>query len=394
MLTVKTRARLLWMSDAPAPPRVAQAAAEQWELVPFRADRPLADQLKDVHVVMACAADGADDQQQLCRVINALGNSTAIGVFLVRPETLPRWQELAERHGQFLCLSREAGPEELRAALSAAEAVHPVVRNLKDELSASCRNGPVRCGGEQEFDEQVRLAARLQRDFLPRRMPQVGPVRMDVLYLPASFVSGDIYDASRLDETNLGFYVADAVGHGIPAALFTMFIKKALQTKRIFGQDYEIVPPHVSLAQLNTDICQQDLSSCEFCTAVYCVLDTKSLTLTYARAGHPEPILISPDGHVRQLASAGGLLGVFEKEKYESRQVQLQRGDRLILYTDGAEAILWGNGRADRERLGEAFRPLAGVPRGEVIRRLVDRVDLDDARQLDDITALIVDIEP
>ena len=82
---------------------------------------------------------------------------------------------------------------------------------------------------------------------MSRRLPEVGPIRFGALYRPATWVSGDIYDVVRLDETHVGFYVADAVGHGMPAALLTMFIKKALLTKRILGHTYEILPPHVSL---------------------------------------------------------------------------------------------------------------------------------------------------
>ena len=83
------------------------------------------------------------------------------------------------------------------------------------------------------IDEELRLAARLQQDFLPKELPEVGPVRFHTLFRPAGYVSGDLYDVMRLDETRVGFYMADAVGHGVPAALLTMFIKQALITKEI-----------------------------------------------------------------------------------------------------------------------------------------------------------------
>src|SRR5580698_3113148 len=68
------------------------------------------------------------------------------------------------------------------------------------------------------LDEELRLAARLQQDFLPKTLPRLGPVRFQTLYRPAGYVSGDLYDVFRLDEKHVGFYVADAVGHGVPAA--------------------------------------------------------------------------------------------------------------------------------------------------------------------------------
>ena len=77
------------------------------------------------------------------------------------------------------------------------------------------------------------------------------------------YQSNVLYHFFRLDETHVGFYVVDAVGHGMPAALLTMFIRRALQTKRISGNSYQIIPPHVAIGELNVDICQADLSSCQ-----------------------------------------------------------------------------------------------------------------------------------
>ena len=255
----------------------------------------------------------------------------------------------------------------------------------------------------------------------------------------------------RLDETHVGFYVADVVGHGMPAALLTMFIKKALQTKRILGSGYDIVPPHAAMAELNTDICEQNLSSCHFCTAVYAVLDVTSLVLTYSRAGHPEPILVhragndngkdiyhrghgelgaelsnsedtttgksatgnGPEadrmftGHTRaavvepgavlteRLGAAGPLLGIFPEERFTAASVQLRPGDRLLLYTDGLEEAI----RPPQAPRGLSVEVLLNdyllCPRDEMLLRLNDRMDAHrGGRPLsDDVTALVLDIE-
>ena len=76
------------------------------------------------------------------------------------------------------------------------------------------------------LDEELRLAAKLQQDFLPKQLPQVGPIHFHSLFRPAGYVSGDLYDVMRLDEKRVGFFPVDAVGHGMPAALLTMFIKR------------------------------------------------------------------------------------------------------------------------------------------------------------------------
>ena len=212
-----------------------------------------------------------------------------------------------------------------------------------------------------------------------------------MLYRPASFVSGDIYDIARLDETRVGLYIADAVGHGMPAALMTMFIKRALQTKRIVGNTYEILPPEVSLAQVNEDICSQELSSCQFCTAVYAVLDTADLSLAYARAGHPEPLLVRRDGGTELLGGNGCLLGVFEGQAFEPRRVQLEPGDRVILYTDGAHDAL----RTERELpFAEILAPFLRLPRDDLLIQLNMRIEAAGRRDrpADDITIIVLDV--
>src|SRR5262249_7570073 len=100
-------------------------------------------------------------------------------------------------------------------------------------------------------DEEMRLAARLQQDFLPKSLPQVGRVHFNALFRPVGYVSGDLYDVMRLDEANVGFYMADAVGHGMPAALLTMFVKNALITKQIQPGGYRLIPPGEAMARLN-----------------------------------------------------------------------------------------------------------------------------------------------
>jgi len=282
-------------------------------------------------------------------------------------------------------------PEELTSKLRAVETLYPVIHSLQRELTAAREIGISMNGALEELDEQMRLAARLQRDFLPRRLPEVDPIRFAVFYRPVSWVSGDIYDVTRLDETHVGFYVADAIGHGMPAALLTMFIKKALQTKRIFENTYQIIPPDEALKELNTDICDQQLSSCQFCTGVYAIVDTSDLTLTYSRAGHPHPILIRADGGVEVLECPGSLLGVFPGEQYESRRIVLGRGDRLLLYTDGVEQVLAGT-EGDRalENLGRHWSTMTSR---ELLLDLAERIDAPGADVPDDVTLLIMDVQ-
>lgn len=384
---------LLWLSGLAGADRIRQAVASRWDVQDCRRDESLAGQLSQAGLAVACPNGEADDPHEIERLLTAIDRSPAVALVLLPPDAKVAWNVLGRRTGKFILARQDADPGEVLAKLDAAASLQPALSNLHRELDDARKLGESGGADLKDLDEEMRLAARLQRDFLPRRLPEVGPVRFGVLYRPLGWVSGDIYDVVRLDETHVGFYVADAVGHGMPAALLTMFIKRALQTKRIVGNTYQILPPHVSLEQLNAAICEQNLSSCQFCTASYWVLDTESLQLTYARAGHPEGIIIRADGPAERLPSPGSLLGVFPEERYESRTITVSPGDRLLLYTDGLEdALTEPGGRS--EGLIDMLASLRGEGRDEMLLQITAWIDArtGTGRAADDVTVVVMDV--
>src|SRR5205814_9261654 len=171
--------------------------------------------------------------------------------------------------------------------------VESVVREmeaLRGELEAVRRRDEALNTYLRKMDEELRLAARLQQDFLPKSMPQVGRVRFHSLFRPAGYVSGDLYDVMRLDESHIGFYMADAVGHGMAAALLTMFIKNALVTKQITDSGYRLLTPGETMARLNDTLISQNLSYATFATAIYGYVNIHTLEASFARGGHPNPV--------------------------------------------------------------------------------------------------------
>lgn len=389
------RETILYVSDAPVPDALRRALHAGWDLTRYRRDEPLDVQLSAVKLAVMYPNGQSNDPRTVSALLSALEHTPAVAILMLDEHARDGWELASARKGQFVCIPRSAGSETILAQLTAAAALQPAIANLQADLASVRSIATTSAGVMEEVDEEMRLAARLQRDFLPRRLPEVGPVRFSVLYRPATWVSGDIYDIVRLDERHVGFYVADAVGHGMPAALLTMFIKHALQTKRIVGNTYQIIPPEVSLSELNADICQQNLSSCQFCTACYGVLDAGSLRLTYCRAGHPPAILFRAGGQVEHLEAPGSLLGIFPEEAFQSCQVELGRGDRLVAFTDGAEeALRLSAGKANAD-LAELIEPLADAPRDEMLLQLTQWIDAGKTGPTadDDITVMVMDIE-
>ena len=206
----------------------------------------------------------------------------------------------------------------------------------RNRLAEQLRIGETLVGN---LAEQLRMAGQVQHDFLPTHLPDTDSLHWATTFLPAEWVSGDIYDVARLDEQHIGFYVADVVGHGMPAALLTMFVKQALVMRQTIGEQYKIFSPTEVMTSLNLRMSEQKLSGYQFATCCYCLLNIETLELTFSRAGHPYPILIR-DNQPQNLEVQGPLLGIFEKAEYPQQTVQLQPGDKLMLYSDGAEPFI------------------------------------------------------
>lgn len=190
------------------------------------------------------------------------------------------------------------------------------------------------------YQAQLRLASQVQREFLPENPPPVGPASFSVLYRPADFVSGDIYDIQRLDEDHVGIAIGDATGHGLPAALLTVFVKRALRGTERTGGAQRILSPAEVLTRLNHELLEANLRQCQFVAAVYAVLNTRTLELEVARGGTPFPVIRRAGGDTECLRCDGGVVGIMEDATYKSCRVRLKRGDSVVLFSDGLERLV------------------------------------------------------
>jgi serine phosphatase RsbU (regulator of sigma subunit) len=195
----------------------------------------------------------------------------------------------------------------------------------------------------QQIDQELELAQRLQASFLPQSLPEIPHSRFAVHYLLCGRVGGDFYDVFRLDENHVGFYVADAMGHGVPASLLTIFVKKGVRAKEVFGKQYRLVPPDEVLGRLNKELIDQHLSESPFITMVYGLFNHKDGVLNVARAGHPYPLYIPAGGEPELWRQEGLLLGVIDA-KFPPRTHNLKPGDKVLVYSDGIDnAVFEGN---------------------------------------------------
>jgi serine phosphatase RsbU (regulator of sigma subunit) len=181
------------------------------------------------------------------------------------------------------------------------------------------------------LEREVLGVGELQRGLLPHKLPVVEGYCWQVHYATSARAGGDYYDAFRLPDRRIGAIVADAAGHGAPAAVL-MAMAKAL-----FGADPEsLFPPDQVLARLNRQLGRM-LPPGWFLTACYAVIEAGEGRVTYSLAGHDPPLVVrAAGGGVEQLPARGGLpLGPFVDRPYEAGAARLEPGDTLVLFTDG-----------------------------------------------------------
>jgi hypothetical protein len=186
--------------------------------------------------------------------------------------------------GGLLIEAWDAGADFLADALFALAERQSTVRDLARDLAIATRYQGGVSGEMDRIHDELHLAASVQKEMLPRRLPTPDGVQFAVLFRPAGYVSGDIYDVVELDDEGrfIGFFIADAVGHGVPAALMTMVISRSLRMTRTEDGGRHIVPPAEAMTRLNEELCRGHRETPRFTTAVYGIIDTKTRKVTIA----------------------------------------------------------------------------------------------------------------
>jgi phosphoserine phosphatase RsbU/P len=240
--------------------------------------------------------------------------------------------------------------------------------------------------------DEMRAATRIQEAILPSKFPLLKNVRIAVRYAPMTAVAGDLYDFPPASPDCIAVFVADVVGHGVPAALVAAMVKMAVS--RRCGHDSE---PAMVIAGLNAILCDEARE--QYVTAVYLRLDTVSGVGRYSAAAHPPPLLWRRGKQsLEVLGETGLLLGVRPKEAYADSEFSFEVGDRLLLYTDGLlEAENAAGESFGNAALGTFIKERQELRAEQFVDLLLKEVlawsrDGTRAGQEDDITIVVIDI--
>jgi len=242
---------------------------------------------------------------------------------------------------------------------------------------------------KERIGAELSLATRIQADMLPNIFPAF-PERKDLdifaSMTPAKEVGGDFYDFFLVDDTHLAMVMADVSGKGIPAALFMMMSKILIQNAVMSGKS-----PADALMTVNNQICANNREEM-FVTVWLGIVDLETGLLTASNAGHEKPIVKSAHGDFEVFNDKHGfVIGGMEGLKYRNYEIQLAKGSKVFLYTDGvAEATDNAKELFGIDRTIDALNKCKDESPKKVLETVKASVDefVGDAPQFDDLTML------
>lgn len=238
---------------------------------------------------------------------------------------------------------------------------------------------------------ELNMATAIQESMLPSIFPAFPDRKEFDLHAsmePAKEVGGDFYDFFMIDDDHLGIVIADVSGKGVPAALFMMISKTIIQNYAMLG-----ISPAEVLKRANNSLCAQNKMEM-FVTAWIGILELSTGMMKCANAGHEYPV-ICHDGKFELLKDKHGLvLGGMEFVRYTDYEIQLDKGDKIFVYTDGVpEATDKDHNLFGTDRMVDALNrnPKAGTE--EVLKNVRAAVDgfVGIAEQFDDLTMLCLE---
>ena len=243
---------------------------------------------------------------------------------------------------------------------------------------------------QMEIEEDLRLAARVQRSLAPKRMVWDN-MSVDVFYQPVHSIGGDFALVNSLDQDHLSLLVCDVSGHGIGSALVANRIYSETTAHLRSGM------PFIDMfGELNRFLIEDIAGSGMFVTLAAARIDARRRSMVFAGAGHPPAMLAGPGQTPQLLESRSMILGALPDavDATPNEEVELQPDDRIVLYTDGITEVFNSRG----EMLGikgvqELVRKTSSLPASEMKQGILDGVAAwREGPPTDDVSLMLVHV--
>ncbi len=236
----------------------------------------------------------------------------------------------------------------------------------------------------KKMSDDIKFARNMQIRMLPPKGMYNG-LSIDYLYESSELLSGDFFDVFKIDDENTGVYICDVVGHGVSASLLTVFVRQSIRTiaKGNMSLNKIMKELHKTFLSLNLDYDK-------YFSVFLGIYNKTTHEFDYVNAGHnSEPILLKKEGGFELLSSRGyPIANIFDNVKYDVKNMNLNVGDKLFLYTDGiTEANNGENEQYGIDRLISAI-----IKKGNILNNLKTSLNEYCKIHKDDYAILIAEI--
>jgi serine phosphatase RsbU (regulator of sigma subunit)/putative methionine-R-sulfoxide reductase with GAF domain len=243
----------------------------------------------------------------------------------------------------------------------------PVTQETLDEAVRIAGQAALAIDNARLYQQQKQFADTMQRSLLPQSVPELSGLELGAAYESSAHVEvgGDVYDFMELPDGRLAVALGDVTGHGIEAAAdmaMAKFVFRSLAREHADPSDF---------LQFANDVVVGEIAPGKFITMIYVVIDPRSGDVAVAGAGHPAPRIVSADGGVRPLDAHGLVLGVELGQEYENVHGRLERGDAVVLYTDGVIEARRSGELYGSERLDHVLAERASLPPAQLAQAVL-----------------------
>ena len=239
---------------------------------------------------------------------------------------------------------------------------------------------------QQQIYKDLEVAASIQKSLIPSYSPNLSGIRIAWIFEPCAQVGGDLFNFHIPDEKLISFYMLDACGHGISAALIAAAASQSLHN----ADELRISRPEKVLNSLERVFPFERFDS--YFTIGYATINTANGRLAYSNAGHPPLLLLRADGNLEILDHHGPVIGIGNGNIFSQKEMNLRPGDKLVLYTDGILDHTNDNGeRFGKQRLYKTLQQHRGEPLQTTMNLIKDSLlKFANSEQSDDDISLLM----
>ncbi|WP_411352952.1 PP2C family protein-serine/threonine phosphatase [Leisingera aquaemixtae] len=240
-------------------------------------------------------------------------------------------------------LTKPVSSDELRARISAGERI----LRMQRELSEKNRIVSETLGELQRvydaIDKDLIQARKIQESLVPELSKTFGSSTVSLLLKPCGHIGGDLVGMFSPGVNRIGFYSIDVSGHGITSAMMTArlggylssnYFDQNVGMEKRFNRFYALRQPEEVASLLNARLIA-DTGIEEYFTMAYCIADLRSGVVKMVQAGHPHPLLLRKSGKMEFIGKGGVPVGLVPDIGYSQEEFTMERGDRLLLFSDG-----------------------------------------------------------